>query len=85
MFSADKNFIVQGINDCSIGADTMLNIEGVVVVNAAHSGGTFDNQRNLCGDNAYYPSVTLKARPDFLFNARSLLSQQSTYYIEESN
>ncbi len=85
VFSADKNITVEGINDCSLGTDTMLNIEGSIVMNAARGGGTFTNNRDLCSDNAQYPSVTIKSRPDFLFNAPNIISQQNTYSIEAAN
>ena len=84
MFIADKNFTIEGNNDCATGQDYMLNIEGAIVVNAARGGGAFQNQRDLCGDNPSYPAVTIKARPDFFLNAPTFLMQQSTISHEEA-
>lgn len=84
IFSADKNFTIQGNNNCATGQDSMLNIEGAIIVNAARGGGSFQNQRDLCGDNPSYPAVTIRARPDFLLNAPTFLMKQSTIYHEEA-
>lgn len=84
IFSADKSFIIQGINNCATGPDTMLNVEGTIITNAARGGGSLTNQRDLCGDNPNYPSLTIKARPDFILNAPVFLMQQNTYYSEEA-
>ncbi len=72
-YSADNSFTIQGNNNCSLGIDKMLNIEGSVVVNANGTGGSVVNQRNLCGDNATIPSLTIAPRLDFILNAPSFL------------
>jgi hypothetical protein len=78
IYSADKDIIIQGNNDCATGQDYMLNVEGNLVVNAARTGGQLLAQRDLCGDNAYYPQLTIRPRPDFLFNLPNFLLQQTT-------
>lgn len=83
-YSADKNFIVEsgnivsGINDCTIGADKRLNIAGSVVVNAGLLGGTFQNNRDICGGDVNSPTVYFSGRTDFILNApRFILNTQS--------
>jgi hypothetical protein len=81
-FSTEGNFIIPGINDCVVGADKMLNMEGSIVVNAGATGGKFSYQRDLCGGNPQYPTFTLKPRLDFIFNAPTYLMQQQTFSSE---
>jgi len=82
-YSADHDFIIEGINDCSIGPDKRLNIGGTVVANAWRIGGTFINNRNLCVNNQNYPSVVFIQRPDFLLNYPNLVSQIPRSWREE--
>lgn len=85
IFSADRNIIIQGNNgDCLTGADTMLNIDGALIVNAAKSGGIFQNQRDLCANNRSYPSLTIKARPDFILKTPGFLTTQQVISHEET-
>ncbi len=72
IFSADKNFIVEGNNSCSVGVDLRLNIAGNVISNAAYGGGSFVNQRNLCLGNIC-PSVSFTQRLDLIINLPPLL------------
>ena len=81
-YSTDKSFIIQGINSCSIGPDRRLNIAGSVIVNAGLMGGTFWNQRNLCGGNANCPVFSIQERPDFLLNAPNIIRYQNRIYQE---
>lgn len=83
-FSADRHFIVGGTTDCTTAVDRMLNMEGAIVVNAGKIGGTFTNNRDLCGDNSRYPSFTIRQRLDFLMNVPTFLMQQSSVYREEN-
>lgn len=83
IFSADRNIIVEGNNDCVVGADKMLNIEGSLIVNAARDGGVFDNNRDLCGGNSRWPSITIKARPDFILHTPGFMTEQNTISHEE--
>lgn len=86
VFSADRNIIVEGNGgNCALGADIMLNIDGSVIPNAGGQGGSFDNQRDLCGNNKSYPAVTFRARPDFILNAPVFLTGQSTTVSHEEN
>jgi hypothetical protein len=84
LFSANRNFIVDAINDCVVGADRMLNIEGAIVTNAGATGGLFDNNRDLCGDNPNVPSFTVKPRLDMLLNAPTFIMKQKTIFREDA-
>ena len=77
-FSADRSFVIQGDNNCSVATDKMLNIEGAVVVNANKLSGSLNNQRDLCADNATIPSFTISPRLDFILNAPTFLMQRDT-------
>lgn len=71
-YSADQSFIIQGHNNCGLGADRRLNIAGAVFVNVKQNRGRFagslQNNRDLCADNPY-PSLFISERPDFILNA----------------
>lgn len=82
IFTADKTFTVNGIGDCTVGKDTMITIEGAVVVNASLSSGAFTNYRDLCDGNISYPGVVIKERPDFIFHAPDLIKQQNYLFRE---
>lgn len=82
VFSADRNFTVEGINDCTQGTDIRLNVGGHVIANAALSGGTFTNFRNLCVSNRLYPTIYFKERPDFVLNTPEFLKQPNYTYQE---
>jgi hypothetical protein len=81
-FSADHNVIVQGINDCTVGADKMLQIEGGVFTNAAMNGGKFENNRDLCQGNLKYPSISFIERSDFIINAPNFLKRKGLIFQE---
>lgn len=82
IYSTDKNFIVQGQNNCAIGPDSKLNIAGNIIVNAALQGGKFQNQRDLCQNNQYCPVFTIASRPDFILNVPSFLKQANYTWQE---
>jgi len=84
IYSASRNFTVQGINNCITGKDKMLDVGGAIVVNAAGAGGTFANQRDLCGDNPTIPSFTISPRLDFVLNAPSFLTKSTTLFREDA-
>jgi hypothetical protein len=81
-YSTDRNFIINGINDCDIGADRRLNIGGSIVTNAALLGGSLRNNRNLCADNARFPSLQITERPDFILNAPQFIQSSQTIWRE---
>ena len=81
-YSADGSFIIQGTNNCSVGADKRLNIAGSVVVNAGLTWGAFQNQRDLCAGNATCPAFSIQERPDFILNAPDIIKYQNTIYQE---
>ncbi|MDP2672147.1 MAG: hypothetical protein Q8O68_01400, partial [Candidatus Daviesbacteria bacterium] len=66
LYSADNKFIADGTDNCSSSTDKRLNVAGSVIANAFRQGGTFENKRNLCENNASYASVTFTERPDFM-------------------
>jgi hypothetical protein len=85
IFSAGRNFIVQGNNgDCSKPADTMLNIDGSLIINAELNGGTLQNQRDLCGGNVSYPSLTVTSRPDFILNLPTFIFKENVIMHEDT-
>ncbi|MBU3979108.1 hypothetical protein KJ980_05445 [Patescibacteria group bacterium] len=87
IFSADKNIIVDGNGgDCTGVPDKMLNVDGNLIVNAAGGSpaGKFINMRDLCADNLTYPSITIKARPDFILNMPEFLSKQNNISYEDA-
>jgi hypothetical protein len=85
LFSADRNIIIQGNDgDCSLPADGMLNIEGVLIANAKRAGGSLQNRRDLCAGNRSFPSLTVRARPDFVLNAPGFLLEQQIISHEET-
>lgn len=71
-FSTDKSFYAQGTNVCPT-ADLRLNVAGSVVVNAALSGGSFVNERDLCAGDNQCPVFSIQERPDFVLNAPNFL------------
>ena len=73
LYSADKNFTVNGDTTCP--PYNQLKINGSVIVNAGRSGGIFTNNRTLCGDNSTTPSVQFIERPDFMLNYPSMVTQ----------
>ncbi len=83
LFSADKSFILGSRANCSSGvSDLQMNISGSIVVNAKRQGGSFDNRRDLCGDNLSYPVLTISARPDFLIHAPLFLLRPNVIWQE---
>lgn len=83
-YSADNDVTIQGINDCTVSADNMLTIEGSVFVNAEINGGRFINNRNLCGNNYNFPSISFIERPDFILNIPGLLKRKGFIFSEEA-
>lgn len=84
IYSANRNFTIQGINNCITGPDRMLNIEGALVVNAGGTGGSVVNQRDLCGFNPTIPSFTIRGRVDLLLNLPEFLMKRATVFREDS-
>jgi hypothetical protein len=82
VFSADQSFIIQGQNDCTIGADSKLNVAGNIITNAALNGGTFVNARDLCENDAYCPVFTIQTRPDFILNAPNFIKKTNSTWQE---
>ncbi len=74
-FIAGQNFLVNSQGNCN---DLRLNIGGSVVVNALGSGGTFQNTRDLCGNDAADPTISVAQRLDMILNAPQFIKQQLT-------
>ena len=82
VYSADQYFIVNGTNDCTIGADLRFNAAGNIITNAALNGGTFRNYRDLCENNIYCPVFTVQSRPDFILNAPNFIKRNNYTWQE---
>lgn len=80
-YVAGGSFILPSAGNC---ADTRLNIAGSVIVNALGTGGTFQNNRDLCGNDTVDPTVSFIQRLDMIFNAPQFLQQQVTLSQEVS-
>jgi len=66
LYSAGGSFIVQ--KNAAYCTDLRLNIGGSVLINAGQTGGSLQNNRNLCLNNAYYPTIQFQQRLDFLLH-----------------
>lgn len=73
VFSTDKSFIMQSNNNCT---DLRLNITGVLIVNAARTGGILQNDRDLCGANATAPTLQMTQSLDMILNLPEFLRIQ---------
>ena len=87
-YSGDKNFIVRDDDSDDIDdehcatADRRLNIAGSVIVNASLTGGSFQNQRDLCIGNINHPTVFFQERIDFLLNAPQFIQFSQNIWQE---
>ncbi len=79
IFSTDRSFIAQGNHNCS---DLRLNIEGTVIVNAGRTGGSLQNNRDLCANNNTNPTIQMTQRLDFVLNLPEFMRIQSTLFEE---
>lgn len=84
LYSADKDFIADGLKDCSdpMSPDKRLNVAGTVIANAGRTGNTFINRRDLCDGNSSNPSVTFTERPDFMLSYPSFVKQTTRAWQE---
>lgn len=81
IFSADKSFIAQGTNNCTLGTDLRLNVAGAIITNAGQTGGSFQNLRDLCGGDVC-PAFYVSERPDFILNTPDFIKQPNFTYQE---
>lgn len=81
-YSADGSIILEGVDDCSVGPDKMLGIDGTFVVNAGLSGGTMQNNRTLCTANLTHPTFFMRSRPDFLLHAPDFIRSPNYVWQE---
>ncbi len=85
ILSADRDIVVEGNDgDCTAGPDKMLNIEGTLIANAVRGSGKFRNKRDICGGNLKWPTITIKARPDFILNIPGFMTEQNIVSHEET-
>ncbi|MCL4354735.1 hypothetical protein M1349_04720, partial [Patescibacteria group bacterium] len=81
-YSADNNFIADGYNNCSTQSDLRLNIAGNVIANAGGSGGTLQNNRDLCSGNSDCPAIYVNERPDFVLNSPGFIANPRLIWQE---
>ncbi len=79
IFSADKAFIINSAGTCN---DLRLNIAGGVITNAGLGGYSLQNNRDLCGSNSSYPTISFSQRLDFLFNMPDFIKLRNSYSWE---
>lgn len=85
-YSADRDVIVNSASATvcdSTNPDKRINFGGTIIANAAFTGGSFQNKRNLCGENQC-PTATFVERPDFFLNAPDTLKNKSLYWKEQA-
>lgn len=74
IISSDRSLILQSNNNCT---DLRLNIEGTVIVNAGRTGSQLQNNRDLCANNGFYPSLQITQRLDFVLNLPEIVRIQT--------
>lgn len=82
IYSAGNDFIIAGNNNCSVGDDRRLNIEGSVIANASLSGGQIVLQRLLCSTNNQCPALSVKISPRLLLLSPGILKVPSYIWKE---
>lgn len=88
-YSTDGSFIIESYGTeaavCNADGtpfDKRLNMEGSIVVNAALSSGSFQNQRDLCSEDQNYPTFYIGERLDFFLNAPELIKHPNFTWKE---
>ncbi len=81
-YSTNKNFIINGNNNCPSNPDKALCIAGSVIVDADLSGDSLQNNRSLCLNNAKYPSFFVKQRLDMILSAPRIIKHQRLSWSE---
>ena len=74
-YVAGQSFVVNTLANCN---DLRLNITGSVIANALGTGGTIQNDRDLCGNDPVDPTLSVTQRLDFILNAPQFLKRQQT-------
>ena len=82
VYSAGRNFIVAGNNNCGVGDDRRLNIEGNVIANSRLTGGGIQLNRLLCSINNQCPAFYVKHSPRLLLITPSVLRVPSFVWKE---
>ncbi len=75
MYSAGRDFIVDGYKNPSTQPDSMLNMQGSIITNAEFGGGSLQIIRDLGSADGGYPAFTITARPDFALHAPELIKE----------
>jgi hypothetical protein len=87
MYSADNDFIIEGISNCGASPsipDKRLNLAGNIVTGAGGTGGAFINRRDLCEGDATCPVFFVSGRPDFILNLPTLIRYTNYTWQEVS-
>jgi hypothetical protein len=74
-YVAGGSFIFPTAGNCT---DLRLNIAGSVAVDALGTGGSFQNNRDLCGSDAIDPTVSFLQRLDMILNAPQFINEQQS-------
>lgn len=74
-YIAGGSFILPSAGNCS---DIRLNIGGSVIVNSMGTGGTFQNNRDLCGGDTTDPTISFVPRLDMVLNTPEFLKKEQT-------
>jgi hypothetical protein len=74
IFSTDRSFVLQSTGTCA--TERRLNIAGSLIINAAQSGGSLKNERDLCGENLTSPTLQVTQRLDYILNVPEFLRYQ---------
>lgn len=82
IYSADRSFVAQGYGGCTVQADLRFNVAGSIIANAALAGGSFQNQRDLCANDIYYPTIYFTERLDMVLNTPDFLKAPNFTYQE---
>src|SRR3989344_2883932 len=86
-YSAGKNIIIRDDTDDTNDSycptpDPRLNVAGALITNASLTGGSLQNQRDVCGEGEHYPVFYIKERPDFILNSPQLIRSAQTVWQE---
>lgn len=87
-FSADGSFIIDGFNSCTNYAtdlstrDKRFNLCGAIITNGGGTGGSIQNERDLCDNDRIAPSFSVIFRPDFLLNVPEFIKFKSDVWRE---
>jgi hypothetical protein len=87
VFTAEENITILSNASCPGTEDLRLNVSGSLIANslrpfASNGNGRVINQRTLCSNNLYYPSLKVYLRPNFATGLSTILKSQSRKWSE---